>query len=492
MSGGHQEIETSQVFIGGLSVHVTEAELHEYLNRFAPVSFCEIVKDSKGHSKGYGFAEFSASEDARKAVGKSHVLQHKVFEVRLYVDPSQNLAILKQIAKRKVFLSGLKSLTEKEITEYFSKFGAVENVTLNRHHETQNLRGFGFIMFVKARDAQTVLQVTASNPHIVAGVPIKVAEAMIKQEMHKKKVEDKPANTKSSKKCKTKADKRSKKVNSGKALKLSEQAKTNDQEDVSEELEQLESFNGHFPGPKSENYGSDGNKATNISKFDACSKQIGKPPRSQKMITRQTVAEDPTAIKSDKRVKEGIDLQHHAENTSQILLAHRSHDQPWESRASRPSHKPLVSDPASTSCFPAQDRSKNVAEIDQSGSKARPSNMWFQPDARSPCGPSRRQTAICEIGTSRQVRPDTRASLTPKVPQPIYLSAAAVTPMIVKQQMAVEANLRLNLPYQLVAQQTSRSVCWYAACQSELVYSDKVGAPIPSCTVTRKLHRTAY
>lgn len=492
MSGGRQEIETSQVFIGGLSVHVTETELHEYLNRFAPVSFCEIVKDSKGHSKGYGFAEFSTSENARKAVGKSHVLQHKVFEVRLYVDPSQNLAILKQIAKRKVFLSGLKSLTEKDIIEYFSKFGAVEDVTLNRHHETQNLRGFGFIMFVKARDAQTVLQVNASNPHIVAGVPIKVAEAMIKQEMHKKKVEDKPTNTKATKKSKTKGDKRSKKANSGAALKLSEQAKTNDQEALSEELDQFESFNVHFPGPKSEHYGSDRNEAPNNSKFDACSKKISKPQRSQKAITRQTVAEDPTAIKSDKRVGEGIDLQPHTENTSQILLAHRSHDHSWENRASRPAQKPLAADPATSSCFQMQDISKNVAEIDQSDHKARPSNMWFQPDARSPCVPCRRQTAICDSVTTRPVRPDTRTSLTAKVPQPVYLSAAAVTPMIVKQQMAVEANLRLNLPYELVAQQTSRSVCWYAACQSELVYSDKVGAPIPSCTVTRKTHRTAY
>lgn len=492
MSGCHQEIETSQVFIGGLSVHVTETELHEYLNRFAPLSFCEIVKDSKGHSKGYGFAEFSTAEVAQKAVGKSHILQHKVFEVRLYVDPSQNLAILKQIAKRKVFLSGLKSLTEKDIIEYFSKFGAVEDVTLNRHHETQNLRGFGFIMFVKPRDAQTVLQANASNPHVVDGVPIRVAEAMIKQEMHKKKAEEKPTNTKASKKSKTKADKRSKKANSGGSLKISEQAKTIDQDAGCEELDLFESFTRHFPGTKSETYGCDGNKATNNLKFVACSKKIGKPPRSQNIISRQTVVDDPKAKNSDKRVEKRIKAQLQMENTSQILIVHRSNDRFSESRASRPAQKPLAADEATFSCLQMQDTCQNLVGIDQSDRSAGPSNIWFQPGAQSSYGPCRRQKAICDGAATGLFRSDAQSSLDATVRQPIYLCAAAVTPMIVKQQMAVEANLRLNLPLKLVAQQTSRSVCWYTVRQSELVCSDLVGAAILSSSASRMAVRNAY
>src|SRR3990167_184323 len=180
-----------QVFVGGLSVHVTVSELQDYLSTFAPIYICEIIKDNRGNSKGYGFAEFANIDQARKTLGKFHVLQGKVFEVRLYVDPNQNLNLLKKLAKRKVFLSGLKNLSESDLSGYFSQYGRVEELTLNRDHGTQTLRGFGFVIFSKVEEANLVIQAHVESPHIVNGIQIKVAQATIKQEMYKKKGEGK-------------------------------------------------------------------------------------------------------------------------------------------------------------------------------------------------------------------------------------------------------------------------------------------------------------
>jgi len=49
---------------------------------------------------------------------------------------------------RKLFAGGLSGNTsEKDITDYFSKYGEVESVDLKKDHVTQRSRGFGFVTF---------------------------------------------------------------------------------------------------------------------------------------------------------------------------------------------------------------------------------------------------------------------------------------------------------------------------------------------------------
>ena len=137
-----------KVFVGGLSVNCEDKELREYLQRFGLVMHCSINRDSTGVSKGYAFATFKYQKDQLRSVGKQHVICGKPFEIRVLVDAEKNASLLKEIAKRKVFISNLKdTLTEAEISKQFAKFGAIEEVLISRDPATQQSKGFGFVVF---------------------------------------------------------------------------------------------------------------------------------------------------------------------------------------------------------------------------------------------------------------------------------------------------------------------------------------------------------
>ena len=137
-----------KVFVGGLSVNCEDKELREYLQRFGLVMHCSINRDSTGVSKGYAFATFKYQKDQLRSVGKQQIICGKPFEIRVLVDAEKNASLLKEIAKRKVFISNLKdTLTEAEISKQFAKFGAIEEVLISRDPATQQSKGFGFVVF---------------------------------------------------------------------------------------------------------------------------------------------------------------------------------------------------------------------------------------------------------------------------------------------------------------------------------------------------------
>ena len=56
---------------------------------------------------------------------------------------------------RKIFVGGLPfSVDDAGIREDFGKFGPIEDVYLPRDRETERPRGFGFVTFKDARDAE--------------------------------------------------------------------------------------------------------------------------------------------------------------------------------------------------------------------------------------------------------------------------------------------------------------------------------------------------
>eukprot|EP00967_Tisochrysis_lutea_P152836 scaffold300343_cov28-Tisochrysis_lutea.AAC.3 len=56
---------------------------------------------------------------------------------------------------RKIFIGGLPfGADEAQIRADFGKYGEIEDVYLPRERETDKLRGFGFVTFKDARDAQ--------------------------------------------------------------------------------------------------------------------------------------------------------------------------------------------------------------------------------------------------------------------------------------------------------------------------------------------------
>jgi hypothetical protein len=148
-----------KVFVGGLSVNCEDRELREYLQQFGQVTDCEIIRDKQGKSKGYCFATYADRAGQLRSIGKNHVLQGKIFEIREQLDSDKNSELLSEIAKRKLFISNLKAnIDEDDLLKYFSRFGAIEEVLISRDPATQQSKGFGFVKFSEECSTREVLQ----------------------------------------------------------------------------------------------------------------------------------------------------------------------------------------------------------------------------------------------------------------------------------------------------------------------------------------------
>jgi len=81
------------------------------------------------------------------------------------------------VESRKLFVGGLSADTnEKDLTEYFSKYGAVESVVLKKDPNTQRSRGFGFVTFQNENSLNEAAAVTA---HLIKGKKINPRKAKV-------------------------------------------------------------------------------------------------------------------------------------------------------------------------------------------------------------------------------------------------------------------------------------------------------------------------
>jgi heterogeneous nuclear ribonucleoprotein A1/A3 len=61
-------METSKLFVGGISWNLEWQELKDIFKEYGEVVYVKIIKDREtGKSKGFGFIEFSSVEEAVKA-----------------------------------------------------------------------------------------------------------------------------------------------------------------------------------------------------------------------------------------------------------------------------------------------------------------------------------------------------------------------------------------------------------------------------------------
>lgn len=68
----HTKQRFTNIYVKNIALDVTEDELSDLFGTFGRVSSLMIQRDEYNHSKGFGFVNFEAPEDAEKAVSKLH------------------------------------------------------------------------------------------------------------------------------------------------------------------------------------------------------------------------------------------------------------------------------------------------------------------------------------------------------------------------------------------------------------------------------------
>lgn len=82
-------IQSTKIFIGGLPVSTSDADLFNYFSKFGPVRECNIIVNrDTGMSRGFGFVDFMYPESVRivdeSQQRRPHVINCRVVSVRFY------------------------------------------------------------------------------------------------------------------------------------------------------------------------------------------------------------------------------------------------------------------------------------------------------------------------------------------------------------------------------------------------------------------------
>lgn len=170
------------IFVGGFPIDMTETGLRQYMEAFGDVDGV-FIETKGGFSKGFGRVTFKEASVAGKVVGVKHALRGKPFTCTYYLTPEEAKQRLEDERKRKVFVSGLKKSTkDNTLLKYFSQFGDVERIIINRYKDNTS-KGTSFVLFSSEDTVQYLLSNKELKTHNIDGSWATVFQCLSKNDI---------------------------------------------------------------------------------------------------------------------------------------------------------------------------------------------------------------------------------------------------------------------------------------------------------------------
>ena len=169
--------ETSnKLFIGGITLQVDLSLLQQHLTKIAhcqgilSISIARRTKNS--NFSGYGFITSTVSSDLSK------LLQLKTFKfdeswigIKPYLLKKSDIRQLKSDKdNRKIHIKGINhKVSEADLDNYFSGFGLINHIKINKSQFTGYYKGFAFIEFAQS---STIAKILKNPIHFINGVSL--------------------------------------------------------------------------------------------------------------------------------------------------------------------------------------------------------------------------------------------------------------------------------------------------------------------------------
>ncbi|PVH99675.1 splicing factor, CC1-like protein [Periconia macrospinosa] len=175
------------VFVQQIAARAEQRHLRTFFEQVGAVIDAQIVKDRVTHrSKGVGYVEFKSEEAVPKAIELTGQKLKGVPIIVQLTEAEKNRASRAAAASEggaannngapfhRLFIGNIHfSVTEEDLKEIFSPFGAIEQITLQRDDKiATRSKGYGFVQFVDPKDAKEALR--DMNQFELAGRPIRV------------------------------------------------------------------------------------------------------------------------------------------------------------------------------------------------------------------------------------------------------------------------------------------------------------------------------
>ncbi|XP_051700963.1 polyadenylate-binding protein 1-like isoform X2 [Oryctolagus cuniculus] len=190
---GARALEFTNIYVKNLRADVDERCLQDLFSQFGKMLSVKVMRDSSGHSRGFGFVNFEKHEEAQKAV--DHMNGKEVSGRLLYVGRAQKRAERQNELKRKfeqvkqdrlhryqgvnLYVKNLDdSIDDEKLRKEFSPYGVITSAKVMT--EGGHSKGFGFVCFSSPEEATKA--VTEMNGRIVGTKPLYVALAQRKEE----------------------------------------------------------------------------------------------------------------------------------------------------------------------------------------------------------------------------------------------------------------------------------------------------------------------
>ncbi|CAF4838344.1 unnamed protein product, partial [Rotaria magnacalcarata] len=173
-----------KVFIGGLSYKTDDQVFKDYFSKHGEIVDCIIMRDREGRSRGFGFVTYASSTmvDSLMAA-RPHVLDSREIEPKRAVPREESGKPESSLSAKKLFVGGIRADTidEKDLNEYFSKYGHIIEAVIMKTNEGK-LRGFGFVEF---DDYDPVDKIVLEKHHVIKGNPVNVEKALPKDQTNR-------------------------------------------------------------------------------------------------------------------------------------------------------------------------------------------------------------------------------------------------------------------------------------------------------------------
>lgn len=163
--GGSQNVPRfTNIFVKNLNPKVNEKELQEKFSEYGKITSLVIMYDNNNVSKGFGFINYSSSEEAQRSVEKAHDTEfhgQKIYVAKAQKKSERLNELRKQFEQRKLkyqesnlYIKNLDDqIDDNKLYELFSKYGKIISAKVMKD-ENNSSKGFGFVCYSTPEEAQ--------------------------------------------------------------------------------------------------------------------------------------------------------------------------------------------------------------------------------------------------------------------------------------------------------------------------------------------------